>query len=29
MLLDLWYTAWVESAVPVATEHPVTPPVAK
>jgi len=29
MLLDLWYTAWMESAVPVATEHPPSPPAKK
>jgi len=28
MLLDLWYTAWLESAVPV-PEHPVPPPATK
>jgi hypothetical protein len=29
MLLNLWYTAWLESAVPVSTDHPATPPVSK
>ncbi|HTW57425.1 MAG TPA: hypothetical protein VMD99_04820 [Terriglobales bacterium] len=29
MLLDLWYTAWLESAAPVPAEHPAAPPVAK
>jgi hypothetical protein len=29
MLLNLWYTAWLESTVPVATEHPASPPVSK
>ena len=28
MLLNLWYTAWLESAVP-APEHPPAPPIAK
>jgi hypothetical protein len=28
MLLDLWYTAWLESAVPV-TEHPAAAPATK
>ncbi len=28
MLLDLWYTAWIESAVP-APEHPPAPPATK
>ena len=28
MLLDLWYTAWMESAVPV-PEHPPAPPATK
>ncbi len=28
MLLDLWYTAWMESAVPV-PEHPTPPPTTK
>ena len=28
MLLDLWYTAWLESAVPL-PEHPPTPPTTK
>ena len=27
MLLNLWYTAWLESAVPVSNDHPATPPV--
>jgi hypothetical protein len=26
MLLDLWYTAWLESAVPVPEHPPSTPP---
>jgi hypothetical protein len=26
MLLNLWYTAWLESAVPVSNDHPATPP---
>jgi hypothetical protein len=26
MLLDLWYTAWLESAVPAAAEHPAAAP---
>ena len=26
MLLDLWYTAWLESAVPVPDNAPTTPP---
>jgi hypothetical protein len=29
MLLDLWYTAWMESAVPIGTEHPASPPATK
>jgi hypothetical protein len=29
MLLDLWYTAWLDSANPVPNEHPAPPPVAK
>ena len=29
MLLNLWYTAWLESAVPVSNDHPPAPPVAK
>jgi hypothetical protein len=28
MLLDLWYTAWLESAVPVPSEHPAGAPSA-
>ena len=28
MLLDLWYTAWMESAVPV-PEHPTSTPLKK
>jgi hypothetical protein len=28
MLLDLWYTAWMESAVPV-PEHPPSSPLPK
>ena len=27
MLLNLWYTAWLESAVPVPEHAPVTPPI--
>jgi hypothetical protein len=26
MLLNLWYTAWLESAVPVSNDHPAAPP---
>lgn len=29
MLLDLWYTAWLESAIPVPERPPVAPPAAK
>jgi hypothetical protein len=29
MLLNLWYTAWMESAVPLRAEHPAPPPTAK
>ena len=29
MLLDLWYTAWLESAIPLPERPPVAPPTAK